>query len=341
MVGRRRQQATSYFRPGAGWGDEQEGATLRLRARLSGQVTSVVENVLEEPGPEGWRPLTNERESRLGAPERGLVWYGWHSALEGEPYLMLRGVRAIDQLLASTLLDGIVVFDHDGRELDDATIAGLRFAVRGPDAGVFAGRVKEAGGHILPVPADLGELRRHSRVLAVSADQLEEIAAWSRSVIEAGAQGITLDLHRIGERAEEAWEQHRAARRALASLAPAQEAFQAAGRALDEQVAAERLVAQASAHARRVEDAFALYRGCEREAVRLLAAHGLEDGMDQHLALIEDEGADSEILGQLAARLLANGTPARLEAGALVVGIPGGEVVISAREVSLRRQSAA
>lgn len=341
MVGRRRQQAVSYFHPGSGWGDQEEGATLRLSARLSGQVTSVVENRLEALADGAWTAVGAEGERRLSPAERGLVWYGWRSAIEGEQFLMLRGVRAVDELMATTLLDGIVVYDHEGRELDDATLAGLRFAVRGADAALFASRAKEAGAHILPVPAELGQLRRHLQVLEQAAAALEEIAGWAQLIVAAGGEGIALDLHRVGERAEEAWERHRAARRARASLVPAQEAFQAAGRTIDEQVAAEELSLQASGSARRAEDAFALFRGCEREAVRLLAGHGQEDGMGQHLALLEDEGAEAELLGRLAARLTASGQQARLEDGALVVRVPGGEVVISGAGVGLRRRDAA
>lgn len=341
MGERRRQQVTSYFHPGTGWGDDPEGATLRLSARLSGRVTSVVENRIEVAREGSWSPLGDREERDLPPIQRGMVWYGWRSAIAGEPYLMLRGVRAVDEVMASTLLDTLVVYDHQGDELDDASLAGLRFALRTADAAVFASRVKGAGGHILPVAADLGDIARHHDTLAAATARLEEAATWAQAVIGEGGRGIALDVHRIEERAQEVWETHRGARRALASLGPAHEALAAAGRTLDEQVKAQTLADEAAVLSRRAEEAFALYRGCEGEAVRMLARTGQDDGLGQHLALIEDEGADVELLGQLAARLTAAGQEARLSDSALVVTVPGGEVLISADQVRLRRRAPA
>lgn len=330
-----RQKSVYYWHPERGWSRDEEGATRRLRSGLRAQVSAAAENILEEGGDGGWRVVADQ--TNLSGAERGLIWFGWAGAVGGTRLVFLRGVRAIDEILSSTLLDGLSPRDHDGEPLEETILCGLRFALTPADAKVFGQRVRQAGGSVRQVSPENDEVARHKATIADSERTLRAAADWAKEAIAAAGRGVTLDLHRISEKNEHVWSAHQKARRAANSLEASLDAMHDQGRGPQERVVAERASVQALSQMDLCEEHFALYRGCEAEAIRILAQSG--EGGDPHLAASGTSTGTIEALGVLCAQLTRSGQQARLEGGRLVVAIPGGEALIGPDEVALRRVS--
>lgn len=326
-----RQQATHYWHPQRGWSTDPDGATRRLVARVASKVTTVAENQMDERRADGWVARTDDD---LAGEERGLVWHGWSGAIRGEPLIFLRGVRALEPILTDTLLEGLRPYAHDGEPLDDPALCGLRFALRADDARVFSSRVRAAGGRIIQVEPDLGAITRHAEVIGAARATLEQLAGWAQGTLAAAAHGIALDLHRVAESSQAAWDARQRASRASVSLTATLGELSDAGHSLPERVSAHRIAERALADAEHAEAAFALYRACEDEAARALARLGADD--DLHgVSGLETDGL--EILTQLCARLTGAGQRARMRDGALVVDMGKADVVIRTDQVAVER----
>lgn len=327
----RRQQATHYWHPERGWSDDPEGATRRLIARVAARVSTVAENQLDERRGDGWGPRSDEG---LGGQERGLVWHGWAGAVRGQPLVFLRGVRALDKILADTLLEGLRPFGHDGEPLEDPALSGLRFALSAEHARTFSARVRAAGGRIVRIAPDLGDVARHERTLAGARAELERLAGWAQDTLTAASRGIALDLPQVARESQAAWDARQRATRAMTSLSAEASALSENGHSLPERAEAERLHERGAHNAARCEELFTLYRSLEDEAARMLAR--LEGDDDLHgVAGLETDGL--ELLTQLCAQLTGAGQRARIADGALVVHMGKADVVIRPNQVTIER----
>lgn len=330
-----RDERLSYLAPGsdATWTQEPDKAVYRLESRMSARVKPVFETILETRSPDGSWQKADPNDPGLSGVQRGYFWTGWLSAIEGDPILCYEGVRVIDGQMAASFFDGLVVRDHDGNELPSAEAAGLRFALRLEEARVFAQRVQSAGGRVRRVEPRLDEIARHVAVIERSASQLGLIAAQSQAIVAAGARGITLDLHKIGELTEGAWAARGNALRAMASLGPALDALTERGRSVPERVLAARQRSAAQEQMRQVEARYEFFRNLEEQAVMMMAAAGAPETTG-HL------DADSDAaLALIAAQITAAGQRCRLEGGLLRVETPDGVVEIGRRVRVSRAQS--
>lgn len=137
-----------YFHPETGWDDQAEGAELRLDASVIEHHKVEARNVLYSRDAAGdWRPVTDE--SKLDGRHRGLVWETWKTAVDGDEYLAFRGVRAVDEKLATELLHGLAMRDEEGVILTESNQAGRIFLLGSESALEFAKRVKQADGVVL------------------------------------------------------------------------------------------------------------------------------------------------------------------------------------------------
>ncbi|WP_217924736.1 hypothetical protein [Miltoncostaea oceani] len=326
----RRQQAIHFWVPGSGWQvEESPEATLRVRSRLSAHVSAVVENHVDQrtPGETGWRPAGRQE---LQGASGGLVWSGWAGAIEGRRLVFLRGVRALEELEATTFLDGLTVCDHEGKTLEEPILAGVRFSLSIEDAKIFAGRARAAGGRVQQIAPALPDVDAALSQLEESRAELEEAARFAEQTMAASSRGITLDLHRLAERAEAVWAAHRRAQRATTSLAAVADAAGERGRALGERVVAEQGRAQAGELMRRCEEYFSLYRGFEAQAARQLARLAGEEAVSMTAAADE-----LETLSLLCAQLVAQGVPAVMREGELILDADGHTVRIGPGRVSV------
>lgn len=322
-----RDERLSYLNPGsdAVWTQDPDNALYRLESRMSARVKPTIDTVIERRSVDGGWEVVDTNDPVLTGVQRGYFWTGWLSAIEGDPIVCYEGVRVIDAQMAASFFDGLVVRDHDGNELASAEAAGLRFALRVEEARVFAHRVQAAGGRVRRVEPRLDEITRHVAAIERSASQLGLIAAQSQAIVAAGARGVTLDLHKIGDLTEGAWAARGSALRAMASLGPALDALTERGRSVAERVLAARQRETAQEHMRQVEARYEFFRNLEEQAVIMMAATGSPETTG-HL----DPDADAA-LAQIAAQITAAGQRCRLDAGLLRVETPDGVIEIGRR----------
>lgn len=147
MMEPRRHAHRLYLHPQRGWNTEPEGALLRLDAQMRSRTAAEARNLVLRPdGQGGWAAVSEE--TSLSPRERGLVWYGWQTMAEGQPYLAFKGVRVLDSAVAEQLLKDLTIRDEDGNVLDDPAAAGHIWLLSVDDAREFHQRVKAAGGEV-------------------------------------------------------------------------------------------------------------------------------------------------------------------------------------------------
>lgn len=320
-----RQSRISYLRlaPGATWEEDADEARFRLETRIKRTVQIDAVTTLEARTEDGWRAV-DISDARLSGVQRGLVWEGWMAARSGTSFVCYEGVRAIDPSLASTLLDGLVVLDHDGQELGHAELAGLRFALGVADAKVFAARVTAAGGEIRQVEPQLSDIGRHAETIERAARHLALVCAQAQAAVADAARGVMRQLHTVGEVADEAWTSRSDAQRAWASLEPALRHMHAEGASMSERVVATRRIEAARAELDLVEERYALYRRLDEQAVAMLA--NVRAGERP-----QADAAFTDALAALAAHLAGRGQEVELRGGVLRITTPEGVVEIAER----------
>jgi hypothetical protein len=171
-----------------GWTPNPEGAQLRLDASLRTVVAAQPKNQLHRPdGKGGWIAIT--QEEGLSAIERGLVWFGWQTAAQGEQYLAFKGVRVLDETVITQLFKDLKVRDEDGQVVESPAGVGHIFLLSIDDARLFHTRVQEAGGQIHrgdPIP-NAATVALQS--LEKTADALDELGSQDESFLAEARAG--------------------------------------------------------------------------------------------------------------------------------------------------------
>lgn len=316
-MARTTESAIHYLHPD-GWSSDPTGASVRIRSRVARQSQTVGEFAIEEPdGRGGWREVDAPPPGRIG---EGWQWFAWQAMRRGVPLVCFRGVRPMDQAMATSLCDGLVLHSHGGRVLNGPAEAGMSFALGTDDAREFHRRVHAAGGQIIPTVADLGQAGTAARTLASAATSARATATEALALVADGRAPATATVTQFDALVQRAWEARRTAQAARAALEEAAGEL-SAGRSTHEAVSLQKLMVIAAADWQAVEDAIAEVTGAQAEAAAQFAAQSGPGSPP--LAAPFDQW-----FGHIAARCRAQGQDARVIGGELVIETPDGRITL-------------
>lgn len=170
----------SFFHPLHGWTDSPDGAVIRIESQVRWEAHARPEvAIYRKDADNSWSVVLDDDVDIRGV-DRGLYWQSWKTSLQGRRFLAFRGLRPIDDALAS-LLDGLAPHSFDGDKLTSPLDCGYLFLLSDHDAREFSRRViRDQGGKIELVSPTAGraeQLLRRLRRLLSEIEEMREIDA--------------------------------------------------------------------------------------------------------------------------------------------------------------------